>query len=140
VEAQFTSRNVYTLVIPDVGLPEYSGDWVLWFAEDPSVGNQTVYISAPVPLRKYSAAEPEESNSERFAGGATLAARIDRSGRVSSVRVLRGPASEALRSRVIEELETWVFTPALRNREPVAVDVVIEFPFRRGGEVREAAH
>jgi hypothetical protein len=140
VEVQFSNRNVYTLVIPDVGLPEYSGDWVLWFAEDPSVGNQTAYISAPVPARKYSAAELAESTNERFVGGATLAARIDRSGRVSSVRLLRGPTPEDLRRRVIEELETWEFTPALRNREPVAVDVVVEFPFRRGGEVREAVH
>ena len=140
VEAQFANRNVYTFVIPDVGLPEYSGDWVLWFAEDASAANQLARISAPVPVKKYAAQEVPLASAESGAVGAIqIAARIDRNGRVSEARVLRGAASYATKRRAEEELQTWVFAPTLRNGEAVAVDVVVELPFQPQ-YAQQAAH
>lgn len=140
VEAQFANRNVYTFVIPDVGLPEYSGDWVLWFAEDTSTLGEFARISAPVPARKYAPSADVPLGADTFAGGAIqIAARIDSSGRVSAARVLRGPSSEAFRRRAADELQTWEFEPALRNGSPIAVDVVLELPFRPAAGVRQAA-
>jgi TonB family protein len=140
VEAQFANRNVYTFVIPDVGLPEYSGDWVLWFAEDASASGEFARISAPVPARKYAPSADVLSAAETSAGGAIqIAARIDSSGRVSAARVLRGPGSEAFRRRAADELQSWEFEPALRNGTPIAVDVVVELPFQPRKGVRQAA-
>jgi hypothetical protein len=52
--------------------------------------------------------------------------------------VLRGSAEDTLKRKAIEELQTWEFAPALRNGEPIAVDVVVEVPFRVG--FQQAAH
>jgi hypothetical protein len=60
-----------------------------------------------------------------------MASVIDRSGHVIGARILRGGTTgEAFRLKAIEELETWEFQPALRNGEPIEVDVVLEIPFR----------
>jgi hypothetical protein len=135
VEAQFANRNVYTFVVPDVGLPEYSGDWVLWFAEDPSASGQLARISAPVPARKFAL---PESGGEPLAGKIEIAARIERTGRVSAAQVLRGPAQESLRRSAILELQSWEFDPALRNGEPIAVDIVLDLPLRANPTVQQA--
>jgi hypothetical protein len=140
VEAQFANRNVYTFVIPDVGLPEYSGDWVLWFAEDSSASGEFARISAPVPARKYAPSADIPLAADTLVGGwIQIAARIDASGKVSAARVLRGPVSEAFRRRVADELQSWEFEPALRNGTPTAVDVVVELPFQPRKDVRQAA-
>jgi hypothetical protein len=140
VEAQFANRNVYTFVIPDVGLPEYSGDWVLWFAEDSSASGEFARISAPVPARKYAPSADVPLAADTLVGGwIQIAARIDASGKVSATRVLRGPVSEAFRRRVADELQSWEFEPALRNGTPIAVDVVVELPFQPRNGIRQAA-
>ncbi len=33
IDARFQGRLVYTMVVPIENLPDYSGDWILWFAE-----------------------------------------------------------------------------------------------------------
>jgi TonB family protein len=56
---------------------------------------------------------------------------VDPNGRVSSARILRGGTTgEAFRLRATEELQTWEFHPAMRNGEPIDVDIVVEIPFR----------
>lgn len=132
VEARFTYRNVYTLVIPGPALPGYGGDWVMWFAErDPPEISSEPRILAPVPARKYSAAaadtvERGTSVSASFQFGAS----VDKAGHVGSAVILRGSTDPELRRRVLGELESWEFKPALRNGEPMDVDVVLEIPFR----------
>lgn len=132
VEARFPGRDVYTLLIPGPSLPEYTGDWVLWFSERHPPDDHAARIVAPVPVRKYyltgaTAATPQES------GTIQLDSIVDHKGHVSGVRILRGGATgEAFRAKAIEELETWEFQPALRNGEPIDVDVVLEVSFRFG--------
>lgn len=134
VEARFPGRDVFTLVIPGPSLPEYNGDWILWFSErhPPDQQEQAARVLAPVPMRKYSLTgaavatldSPESATIQ-------MASVIDRSGHVIGARILRGGTTgEAFRLKAIEELETWEFQPALRNGEPIEVDVVLEIPFR----------
>ena len=132
IEARFAGRDVYTMVIPAPDLPEYSGDWVLWFSERHTHDEGASRISAPIPARKYSwtgtTAIPPDSPEN---GTVQLAAVVDPNGRVSSARILRGgTAGEAFRLRATEELQTWEFHPAMRNGEPIDVDIVVEIPFR----------
>lgn len=135
VEAQFANRNVYTLVIPKPDLPEYADDWVLWFSERQPGEMLAPRISAPVPARKYSlvGGAPIASSA---AGTLQLAAVVERTGRISAARILRGTAGDAFRRRALEELQTWEFQPALRNGEAIEVDIVLEiaFQFRAGAQ------
>ena len=131
VEAVFAGRNVYTLVIPGPGLPEYPGDWVMWFSERQLDNDPGLRILAPIPARKYTS---KESDPTPLAPPSTatirFSATIDRNGRLASPRILRSTASEAFRLKATAELETWEFNPALRNGVPVDVDIVVEIPLQ----------
>jgi TonB family protein len=132
VEARFAGRDVYTLVIPGPSLPEYTGDWIVWFSERHPSDERTARVLAPIPVRKYyltgaaaSTGDPQEN------GTVQLASVIDRNGRVTGARILRGGSTgEGFRLRALEELETWEFQPALRNGEPIEVDAVFEISLR----------
>jgi TonB family protein len=129
VESQFLNRNVYTLVIPGPKVPGYQGDWVLWFSEREPDTETNARISAPVPARKYSLDDAPSSPSGPVAVTLQFAAVIDRAGRVSGAKVLRSSAAPAVRAKAIEELESWEFMPALRNGQPIEVEIAIEIPF-----------
>jgi TonB family protein len=132
VEARFVGRDVYTLVIPCPEFPGYTGDWILWFSERHTRDDQGSRVQAPIPIRKYSWTASTQMPADSLGNGTIqLASIIDRDGHVSGVRVLRGGATaEAFRQRALEELQTWEFQPALRNGEPVDIDVVLEIPFQ----------
>ncbi len=132
VEARFAHRDVYTLVIPGPALQGYGGDWVMWFAErNPPEMSSGPRILAPIPARKFSAAAANTDGSGiPVSATFQFAASIDKAGHIGSVVVLRGSADPALRLRVVEEMGSWEFKPALRNGEPVEADVVVEIPFR----------
>lgn len=132
VESRFAGRDVYTLVIPGPSLPEYTGDWIVWFSERHPSGERTARVLAPIPVRKYyltgtpaAGADPQEN------GTVQLASVIDRNGRITGARILRGGSTgEGFRMKAIEELETWEFQPALRNGEPIEVNAVFEMSLR----------
>ena len=52
---------------------------------------------------------------------------MSKSGKMDSVAVIGG--SGVAQDVAIEDLETWEFLPALRSREPVDIDLIIEIPF-----------
>jgi hypothetical protein len=131
VEARFANRNVYTLVIPGPALPGYGGDWVLWFAEhDPSQIESRSLISAPLPARKYPIPGGDSYLGLPATADLQFAAMIDKTGHVRSAAVLRGSPDPALWRRALDELGSWEFKSALRNGEPMDVDIVIDIPFR----------
>lgn len=130
VEAVFANRNVYTLLFPAPDVPLYDGDWVIWFSARQAPETALGRIAAPVPVRKFSLEGGESGNGAGVHGTMQIAAIIDRGGRISSARVLRGPQGEAIRKRAADELLTWEFQPALNNGQPMEVDVVLEITFR----------
>jgi len=132
VEAQFAGRDVYTLVVPGPPLPEYTGDWIVWFSQRQTASGLSQRILAPIPIRKYATDEVAAAPTDAPATGTVqLSAIIDREGRISAAKALTGATlSDAFRLRAVEELKTWEFQPALRNGEPVDVDIVVEISFQ----------
>ncbi len=130
VEAQFANRNVYVLIIPSPDVPGYKGDWVIWFSEREAAVESNPRVSAPVPARKYSPDDAAALSVPPVSATVQFAALIDRNGKVSAVKVLRGRASGAVLAKAVLELESWEFSPALHNGTPVDVDVAIEIPLQ----------
>ncbi len=128
VEGQFAKRDVYTLVIPGPDLPGYKEDWVMWFSERQPSDDPRQRISAPVPLRKY--ATLEELTGTPTTALVQFAAVLDKKGRVASVKVIKCRADPEFKLRAMQELEAWDFKPALRNGEPIEVDIVLEIPMQ----------
>lgn len=127
IEKRFSGRVVYTILLPMKGLPGYAGDWTLWFAErqpaDPA--STGAPMRAPLPVRKPVRADV---NGHVITNGIIqLSAILDKTGKVGSVSVIGG--SDASAAAAVSELESWDFLPALRNREPVEVDIIVEIPF-----------
>ena len=84
IEARFQGRNVYTMVIPIENLPEYTTDWIIWFAEhDSKPGAPDVLnVRAPIPLRKFESVEmvPAGARTElrvQIAGGITKEGKLE---------------------------------------------------------------
>lgn len=129
IEGRFRGRNVYTMVIPIENLPEYSTDWIIWFAEhdsQPGAG-AALNVRAPVPLRKFESVEPVPPGA-RTELRVQLAAVITKEGKLQ-VRSLLRNLTPALESAVLRDVESWEFKPATRDGAPVDIDIVLEIPF-----------
>jgi TonB family protein len=76
--------------------------------------------------------EPEFSDAARkarFQGTAILQIVIDKTGKVSTVRLERA-LGYGLDENAMESAKTWRFEPATRNGQPVAVEMKIEVSFK----------
>jgi len=62
-------------------------------------------------------------------GTVTLYAVIHADGKVGAIRVLNSP-DERLDSYAAKALARWKFVPAERAGKPVALEAVVEIPFR----------
>jgi hypothetical protein len=124
VESRFANRPLYTTSF-ELG-SDGSIEWVVWFAEQTARNDQYTTIRPPVPWSR-TGTEPEPTLPP---GRFQIAAVIDKGGQPGSVAVLSGgdPAAKEAAAKLIAE---WVFLPALRNGEPIAVDTLIEISFRR---------
>jgi TonB family protein len=71
---------------------------------------------------------------DRVEGKVLLAAVLRKDGRVDSILVLRH-VDERLDQSAQDALDKWQFQPALRDGEPVDVDLLIEIPFRLAPKV-----
>jgi TonB family protein len=139
IEARFARRDVYALAIPAPRLPGYGGDWVLWFGEhNPQQNGPALRVVAPLPSRKYPIADADPPPPGLAAAAAAqfpavsfqFGAMIDKTGRISGAEVIRGSSDPALRRRALEEVASWEFKPALRDGQPMDVDIVLDIPFR----------
>ena len=124
VEAKFSGRVVYVTVIsPPPGFGS-ADDWVVWFGERAitPVGTR-VFMRPPVPLKtgpRYRAAS-ENSKAPKV----QVAGIMSRDGRLHSL-VLSGGMGRLSDADLLQTLEEWDFSPAVRNGSPVEVDVLIE--------------
>ena len=126
IEARFRGRIVYTMLLPMKGLPGYAGDWTIWFAERQYAagGGSGAQMRAPLPVRKPIRADLALAVSP---GEVRLSATMNAAGKMDSIVAIDGssPGAEA----AIADLQSWEFLPALRNLEPVEIDLVVEIPF-----------
>lgn len=127
IEARFHQRVVYTVVLPMRKAPGYSADWIMWFAErNPEGGAASqLQVRAPLPVRKTYRAG---AASAELTGRIQLAATIDHNGNIGEISRI-GTGGSVNYEAAVQDLKSWQFLPALRNRLPIDTDVVLEIAF-----------
>ncbi len=124
----FGEKVVHTMALNMPNLNSSTGSWVIKFAElDP--GKKQGQLMAPDLPEKSDPGYPLELMRANVQGKVTLYAIIQADGRVGSVRVLNSP-DERLDPYAAKALARCVFSPAVRNGKPVALEAVVEIPFR----------
>ena len=91
-------------------------------ATDPS-------ILPPVLIYKRDANYTEEARKAKYQGTVTLLVEVDVSGKVTSVKVVRG-LGLGLDEKAIEAVRQWRFKPGTRDGNPIAVQTQVEVAFR----------
>jgi hypothetical protein len=128
LDLKFHDRPVYTMILPAPKMPQYAGDWVLWFSEVKPSGGMA-QIHAPLPEKQLVLDAPPP-----FTWGTEADIRInlviDANGRVQSISIGQIPA-DVPPQIALEDLRAWQFKPATRNGVPIPVDAVLDIPFRR---------
>jgi hypothetical protein len=127
IDDRFQGRFVYTMVVPIENLPDYSGDWILWFAEQEQKPGNSPLMRAPVPLRKI---EPVETllPGARTEFRIQIAAVIRKDGKIDGISLLSN-TGPAFAQAAIQDIASWEFKPATRDGVAVDVDVILEIPF-----------
>lgn len=128
IEARFRERIVYVLVIPKPNLPDYIGDWTMWFSERSFESTAASSMRAPVPVRKILRPDPPPAPGSGAEGWVQVSAIIGKDGKVTSITPLPGRAP-AVAAKAAEDLANWEFRPASKNGEAIEIEVVIEVPF-----------
>ena len=117
------------MVIQMPNLTSYSGSWLMWYSDRTAREVGLAPVSPPIAHRKVDPKYVAAAADERVEGKVQLACVISKDGQVSHVEVVRG-LDDRLNQTAAEALAKWEFTPATRHGEPVAVDVLVEIPFK----------
>jgi len=125
----FEGRAVYMMAIQMPNITSYSGSWLMWYSERTSHPISTATITAPIVHRKVDPKYIAAAISERVEGTVRLRAVIHSDGTVGGIELARG-IDERLNRTAEDALRKWIFSPAMRNGEPIDVDILVEIPFR----------
>lgn len=128
----FGQRRVFTTYINMPNLTSGSGSWVLRFAELEGDGRNSPdeeEISSPIALRKVDPQYVPSAIRDKVEGNVILTAHILRDGSVTDIQVVEG-LDPRLDASAVEALTRWQFEPARKQGIPVALDVVVQIPFR----------
>ena len=129
VERQvFGGKRVYGRTLNMPNLNSSTGSWVIKFAE---LGGERKAgeLLEPVATEKPDPGYPLELIRANVHGVVTLYAVIHADGKVGEIRVLNSP-DDRLDSYAAKALAGWKFVPAERAGKPVALEAVVEIPFR----------
>ena len=95
------------------------------------VGPSSVKVSAGVAggmlIRKTPPEYPSIAKTARVSGTVVLAATITKTGRVSNLQVISGPAM--LRQAAMDAVRNWLYKPYLLNNQPTEVQTTINVDF-----------
>ncbi|MFV2072946.1 MAG: energy transducer TonB [Thermoanaerobaculales bacterium] len=96
----------------------------------PTVGALQIGGNVKAPVRIYAPDPlyPEEARQARVQGAVILQTVIDKQGKVTNVRVLKG-LSSGLTEAAVDAVSQWRFNPATLNGEPVAVYYLVTVSF-----------
>ena len=129
-------RRVYTVYINMPNLTSQAGSWVLRFAElgagrstAPGGAADHFPLAAPVPVKKVDPRYSPTARRMKVEGTVSLYGIIRSDGTVADVQVVRGLHDE-LDQNAVEAFRRWRFEPGHKNGSAVALEVVIEIPFR----------
>ncbi len=124
----FGGKRPYSMTLNMPNLNSSTGSWVIRFAEL-GVGRKEGELLAPLPTEKPDPGYPLELMRANVHGVVTLYAVIHADGKVTDIRVLNSP-DDRLDSYATKALAGWKFAPAERAGKPVALEAVVEIPFR----------
>ena len=124
----FGKRRYYSLIMNMPNLTSATGSWIIRFAELKQSDDKTPLV-APVALSKVDPAYPPDVLRDHVEGKVTLYAVIRADGTVDDIRVLDSLDSR-LDANAVRALSAWHFRPGTKNGEAVAVEAVVEIPFR----------
>jgi len=124
----FGKRRYYSLIMNMPNLTSATGSWIIRFAELKQSDDKTP-LTAPVALTKVDPAYPPDVLRDRIEGTVTLYAIIRADGTVANIRVLDS-LDTRLDANAINALAAWHFRPGTKNGEAVAVEAVVQIPFR----------
>jgi protein TonB len=128
-DPRFNNRDVYMMAIQMPNLTSYSGSWLMWYADRTARAIGLAPVAPPIAHRKVDPKYVASAVADQVEGKVQLACVIGTDGSVSGIEVVRG-LDNRLNASAIEALGKWEFSPATRQGEPVAVDVLVEIPFR----------
>ncbi len=129
------SPRVHSTYLFLSNLTAQSSSWLLRFIErepgNPAAGEagQGRSFSAPVVVQKVDPCYPSDAYTERVDGTVLLYGVIGADGGVEDVTVVRA-TEERLAERAKDAFARSRFQPARKNGRPIAVDVLVEIPFR----------
>ena len=135
-DPRFEGRNVYTMAVQMPNITSYVGSWLMWYSERESTLYKEDAVSAPMPVHKVDPKYIATAAEERVEGTVRVICVLDAAGRVNHVELLRG-IDERLDRAAMEAFAKWEFTPATRKGTPVAVDLLVEIPFRLAPRARK---
>jgi TonB family protein len=124
----FGGKRSYKLIMNMPNLTSTTGSWIIHFAELKQSEDKTA-LSAPVATMKVDPAYPPEVLRDKVEGTVTLYAVIRTDGTVDDIKVLDSLDSR-LDDNAVRALSRWHFRPGTKNGEPVALEAVVEVPFR----------
>jgi protein TonB len=124
----FGSRRYYSLIMNMPNLTSATGSWIIRFAELKQ-SDDKIPLTAPVATSKMDPAYPADALRDHVEGTVTLYAIIRPDGSVDSIKVLNS-LDERLDQNAIRALSHWHFRPGTKNGEAVAVEAVVQIPFR----------
>jgi TonB family protein len=124
----FGGRRPFGTTLNMPNLNSATGSWVMHFAELATEENKGDLLQ-PLPTQMSDPGYPLELIRSNVHGKVTLYAVIHSDGGVDGIRVLNTP-DERLNAWAVSALAGWKFLPALREGKPVAVEAVVEIPFR----------
>ena len=124
----FGRRHYYSLIMNMPNLTSASGSWIIRFAELKE-SNDSSALTAPVATTKVDPAYPPDVLRDHVEGTVTLYAIIRADGVVDGIRVLDSLDSR-LDQNAVDALSRWRFRPGIKNGAVVAVEAVVQIPFR----------
>jgi TonB family protein len=86
-------------------------------------------VSAPIPVFTPDPEYSDEARREKYQGTVVLWVVIGPDGVPQHMRVQRS-LGMGLDEKAMEAVKTWRFKPAMRNGQPVPVEVSVEVSFR----------
>ncbi len=129
IEARvFGKKRYYSLVLNTPNLSSRSGSWIIHFAELKETDNKTK-PTAPVALNAVDPAYTPDAMRDRVEGTVTLYAVIRPDGSVTDIKVLDS-LDDRLDASAMRALSRWHFRPGTKNGEAIALEAVVQIPFR----------
>lgn len=95
-------------------------------------GSEGVLDRAPQVIKETKAIYPKAAQKMGIEGVVEMNVRISATGQVEEVQLIRGPGY-GLNESAVEAMKAFVFSPAIKNKENVATEIIYKYRFVLGG-------